>query len=83
MCHLPPAPNVHYSACLMQCAESMFVTGEPVLPIERTLVATGINKAGMTALRDGGPQRLAGLERVCYSVDDTPRFAGGGGLLLG
>ena len=81
LCHLPPPPNVHYSACLMQCAEQLFVTGEPVLPIERTLIATGINKGGMTALRDGGPQTLSGLVSVRYSVTDTPKFAGGGGFL--
>jgi hypothetical protein len=52
MCHLPPTPNVHYSACLMHSAERMFVTRKPVWPIERTLVATGVNKAGMVS--DGG-----------------------------
>ena len=24
MCYLPPTPNVHYSACLMHCAEKLF-----------------------------------------------------------
>ena len=73
MCYLPPTPNVHYSACLMHCAEKLFTvrcrdflqsfdhfdrllllprqvlalqTNEPVFPIERTLVATGVNRAG-------------------------------------
>ena len=35
-----------YSAMLMHCAQTMFVTGKEVFPIERTLVATGVNCAG-------------------------------------
>ena len=65
----------------MMSAERMFVTGEPVFPVERTLVATGINAAGMHALKDGGRKSLAGLESVAYTVDNTPKFAGGGGML--
>lgn len=41
-----PGANVGYSAMLMHCAQTMFVTGEEVFPIERTLVATGVNCAG-------------------------------------
>ena len=37
--------------------------------------------AGMHALKDGGRKSLAGLESVAYTVDDTPKFAGGGGML--
>ena len=39
------------------------------------------NKAGMTALKDGGRISLDGLDIVTYVVDDTAKFAGGGGLL--
>ena len=81
MCHLPPTPNVHYSACLMHCAEKMFTSGKPVFPIERTLTATGINCAGMHALKDGGRVQLDGLQSVTYRVEDTPKYAGGGGFL--
>ena len=81
MCHLPPTPNVHYSACLMHCAERMFTTHKPVFPIERTLIATGINCAGMKALKDGGPVSLPGLEEIAYTVTDTAKFAGGGSFL--
>ena len=120
-CHLPPTPNVHYSACLMvrrnpsviittaaaaaaagcyllprymsggprplisghvqHCAERMFTTNKVVWPIQRTLLATGVNAAGMRALKDGGRVAFKGLESVTYSVTDEPRFAGGGGLL--
>ena len=75
--------NIPYSACLMHSAESMFVgkDGFQPFPIERTLVATGVNAAGMHALRDGGQVSLPGLEAVHYIVSDEPRFAGGGGML--
>ena len=65
----------------MHCAEQMFTTKKPVFPIERTLVATGVNCAGMKALKDGGPVSLDGLESVAYSVTDSPKYAGGGGFL--
>ena len=65
----------------MHCAQTMFVTGKEVFPIERTLVATGVNCAGMHALKDGGRVSLDGLEAVQYKVTDEPRYAGGGGLL--
>src|SRR5436309_9430113 len=36
--HLPPNPNVVYSAALMSKAEEMFVTGKAPYPVERTLL---------------------------------------------
>ena len=45
LCHLPAGSNVGYSAMLMHCAQTMFVTGKEVFPIERTLVATGVVRA--------------------------------------
>ena len=67
----------------MHSAEAMFVSksGDQPFPIERTLVATGVNAAGMHALKDGGKVSLPGLESVVYSVTDVPRYAGGGGML--
>ena len=59
----------------------MFITNTVVWPIQRTLVATGVNAAGMHALKDGGRVSYDGLESVSYTVTDEPRFAGGGGLL--
>jgi hypothetical protein len=44
-------------------------------------VLTGVNCAGMRALKDGGRVHLDGLEAVRYAVTDEPRYAGGGGLL--
>ena len=74
--------NIPYSACLMHSAEAMFVgNGSQPFPIERSLVATGVNAAGMKALKDGGAVALPGLEAVSYTVTDVPRYAGGGGML--
>ena len=51
--HLPPVPNVTYSAALMSKAEEMFVTGVAPYPIERTLLTSGINAAGLKTLATG------------------------------
>lgn len=48
--HLPPVPNVTYSAALMSKAEEMFLTGKAPYPIERTLLTSGINAAGLRSL---------------------------------
>jgi hypothetical protein len=42
---LTPEPNVTYSACLMNKAEEMFVSGKSPYPIERTLLTSGITEA--------------------------------------
>jgi hypothetical protein len=51
--HLPPNPNVVYSAALMAKVEDMFLTGEVSHPIERTLLTTGLVAAGMESLASG------------------------------
>lgn len=51
--HLPPNPNVTYSAELMKRAEQMFVSGKAVYPVERTLLTSGLVIAGLTSLTDG------------------------------
>ena len=55
--HLPPVPNVTYSAALMSKAEEMFLTGTAPYPIERTLLTSGINAAGLRSLA-GASKRL-------------------------
>jgi hypothetical protein len=60
--YLPPGPNVAYSAALMSKAEETFVTGRSPLPLERTLLTTGLVAAGM--------QSMAAGERL-----DTPHLA--------
>jgi hypothetical protein len=42
---LTPEPNVTYSACLMNKAEEMFVSGRSPYPVERTLLTSGITEA--------------------------------------
>ena len=61
--HLPPTPNVVYSAALMSQAEQMFITGRAPYPVERTLLTTGLVAAGMQSLAADG-KRL-----------DTPHLA--------
>lgn len=39
---LPGQPNVAYSACLMQKAEEMFVSGQAPYPVQRTLLVSGM-----------------------------------------
>ncbi len=51
--HLPPTPNVTYSAALMSKAEEMFLTGKAPYPVERTLLTSGINEAGLKSLATG------------------------------
>lgn len=53
MFHLPPNPNVTYSAALMGKAEEMFVTGKAPYPVERTLLTSGMTAAGLKSLADG------------------------------
>ncbi len=53
MFHLPPNPNVVYSAALMSKAEEMFLTGKAPDPVERTLLTSGLVQAGMTSLHVG------------------------------
>jgi hypothetical protein len=55
--HLPPNPNVVYSAALMAKAEEMFLTGKPPYPVERTLLTTGLVEAGVRSL-GAGQERL-------------------------
>jgi hypothetical protein len=51
--HLPPNPNVVYSAALMATVEEMFLTGKVSHPLERSLLTTGLVAAGMESLASG------------------------------
>lgn len=53
--HLPPNPNVAYSAALMSNAEKMFVTGKAPYPVERTLLTSGLVQSALQSLHDGKP----------------------------
>ena len=51
--HLPPNPNVVYSAALMSKADEMFLTGRAAYPAERTLLTSGLVAAGLQSLAAG------------------------------
>ena len=51
--HLPPNPNVVYSAALMNAAETMFITGVAPYPVERTMLTSGLVEAGLKSLAGG------------------------------
>jgi len=72
--HLPPTPNVTYSAALMSKAEETFLTGKSPTPIERTLLTSGITEAGLQSLKKG--QRLETPHlAVNYQVGKDSTFA--------
>ncbi len=48
--HLPPNPNVVYSAALMSKVEEMFRTGRAPYPVERTYLTSGMVEAGLRSL---------------------------------
>ncbi len=51
--HLPPLPNVQYSAILMSKVEGMFLTGKSPYPVERTLLTSGILASATKSLTLG------------------------------
>lgn len=73
---LPGAPNVTYSACLMQKAEEMFVTGRAPYPVERTLLTSGMLERCLESKVDGH-RRVATPElRVSYQAPVASQFGG-------
>jgi hypothetical protein len=51
--HLPPNPNVVYSAALMSKAEETFVNHKSPYPIERTLLTSGLVESAVRSLGTG------------------------------
>jgi hypothetical protein len=72
--HLPPNPSVTYSAALMSRAEEMFVTGKAPYPIERTLLTSGINAAGLQSLATGEKRLETPHLAVKYEVGKESLF---------
>lgn len=72
--HLPPNPNVAYSAALMSQAERMFVTGQAPYPAERTLLTSGLVQAGLQSLADGQTRRETPHLAVRYRVSKESLF---------
>lgn len=73
--HLPPNPNVAYSAELMARAERTFLTNESPTPIERTLLTSGLTAAGLQSLAEGGKRWATPHLAVKYQVGEAPQFA--------
>jgi hypothetical protein len=72
--HLPPNPNVTYSAALMSKAEEMFVTGKAPYPIERTLLTSGMTAAGLKSLATGEKRLETPHLAVKYDVPKESLF---------
>jgi len=73
---LPGKPNVTYSACLMQKAEEMFVTGRAPYPAERTLLTSGMLERCLESKMDGHRCVETPELRVVYQAPATSQFSG-------
>ncbi len=73
--HLPPTPNVTYSAALMSQAEAMFTTGKAPYPLERTLLTSGLVAAGLQSLAEGQKRLETPHLAVRYTAPQESRFA--------
>ena len=72
--HLPPTPNVVYSAALMAQAERMFVTGKAPYPIERTLLTSGILAAALQSRGTDGKRLATPHLAVKYAAPQESLF---------
>ncbi len=72
--HLPPNPNVVYSAALMSKAEETFLLGKAPYPIERTLLTSGLVEAGVRSV--GSQQKRLETPHldVRYQVENRSTF---------
>jgi hypothetical protein len=73
--HLPPNPNVVYSAALMEKAEQTFLTGRTPYPIERTLLTTGLVEACVRSLGDGAKRAETPHLAIRYQAPRESTFA--------
>ena len=73
--HLPPNPNVTYSAELMSKAEETFLTGKTPYPVERTLLTSGLVAAGMLSLGSGQKRIATPHLAVRYQAPRESTFA--------
>jgi len=73
--HLPPNPNVVYSASLMSKAEETFLTGKSPYPIERTLLTTGLVEAGVRSLGTGQKRLETPHLAIRYQAPRESTFA--------
>jgi hypothetical protein len=71
--HLPPTPNVVYSAALMNNVEQMFLTGQAPYPVDRTLLTSGLVEACLRALPTNAPYKTPHLD-VAYRAPVESTF---------
>lgn len=73
--HLPPNPNVVYSASLMSKAEETFLTGKAPYPIERTLLTSGLVEAAVRSLGTGQKKLETPYLAIIYTPTRESIFA--------
>lgn len=73
--HLPPNPNVVYSASLMSKAEETFLTGKAPYPIERTLLTSGLVEAAVRSLGTGQNKLETPHLAIAYQPTRESTFA--------
>lgn len=73
--HLPPNPNVVYSAALMAKAERTFLTGVSPDPVERTLLTGGLVEAGVRSLGKGQVRLETPHLKIRYAAPRESLFA--------
>ncbi len=73
--HLPPNPNVVYSASLMSKAEETFLTGKAPYPIERTLLTSGLVEAAVRSLGTGQKKLETPHLAITYQPTRESTFA--------
>jgi hypothetical protein len=72
--HLPPNPNVTYSAALMYNAEKMFLTGKAPYPVERTLLTSGVVEVALHSLAKGQKRMETPHLSVRYQAPEESTF---------
>jgi hypothetical protein len=73
--HLPPNPNVVYSAALMSKAEETFVNHKSPYPIERTLLTSGLVEAAVRSLGTGQKRLPTPHLEIHYQHTSESTFA--------
>ena len=71
---LPGQPNVTYSACLMNKAEEMIVSGRAPYPVERTLLVSGMLEKCLESRQDDHRRLETPELQVSYQAPETSNF---------
>ena len=68
-----PTPNVDYSASLVHKICEMLAIGKSPIPVERTLIVSGMLEACLDSKLAGNRKLETDQLRVCYSPPETPQ----------